>query len=126
MISVHKNTELGEMSVYGNSKDLRDFSAWLKESKNGECTPLRTGTFAVEHNCVELHEARVNLSLGKLAASHLGNLLVIEGSTEAIHWLADYVNELANEPGFRHVHIGYYEGHPYVDKKHVEVVIVEM
>ena len=62
----------------------------------------------------------------KLACKKNGLCLEISGDANSLTWFAQYVAELAADPGFGHVHIEYYEGHPHLDSSHTSIVLSEI
>lgn len=125
MIFANANLDIRQITLTADHAGLKRFAEFLKQGAGAALT-LADWDQDTPTNCVALTRAEIAGDTDSLICGRVGDCLVISGNEKSVAWLADYFFDLAAEPGFRHVHIEHYDGHPVLGEKHVGVVVMEL
>lgn len=124
MIAAVSSVEVAQILLRADREGYEGLARFLR----GDPAALLTLDDAValsSEATVPLTNARIVVTDSKLACRESDGCLIFSSDRDSLHWLADYFAELAITRGFGHVHLDYYEGHPYLAPEHVEVVAEE-
>lgn len=125
MITVNANVDLPEITIFVDHIGIRGLAEFLLQGEE-ILMKLVDVDRALPRNCVALRSAVILRNDKKLACKKNGDCLQISGDQISVRWLAEYLTDLASNPGFNHIHIEYYDGHPFLDASHTSLVICEI
>jgi hypothetical protein len=124
MISICSNNVLPEITIFTDSDGLRALAMFLRA--RGSLFICEAYQGDLRETCIWLNGARYTPNRDKLVCMEKDGFLEIEGNLASISWLSEYLEELAGTAGFEHVHIGYYDGHPFLQPNHIELIVCEV
>ena len=122
-MEVSVDEEFNEVEIFLSPSELRSLALHVRQRAEFDCSPTKKSS--IEGIWLKTIKFTASRDDDLLCISARDHVLVVDGQGDSLDWLSLYFEELADSPGFGHVHIEWFDAHPKLAPESIALIVAE-